>query len=71
MLKLLATATVGLLLPLLVYSGEATARGAGHGLGAGAAPVDCPANTCNPRGGPVARDIKYCKASNCRKGGPK
>lgn len=29
--------------------------------------VACPASTCNPRGGPRARNINVCKASNCRK----
>lgn len=35
-------------------------------------PITCPIGTCNPAGGPKAKDASYCSAANCRKkAGPK
>lgn len=27
--------------------------------------VTCPAGTCNPKGGPRAKDVRFCTPSNC------
>lgn len=29
----------------------------------------CPAGTCNQKGGPNARDVKFCAAENCKRKG--
>jgi hypothetical protein len=31
----------------------------------------CPPGTCNQNGGPVARDVKFCAAENCKRKGAK
>jgi hypothetical protein len=33
--------------------------------------VECPVGTCNPMGGPKAKDVKYCRPANCKKDAPK
>ena len=47
----------------------ANAQGAGprgaSGKGGSYNVVRCPPNTCGKKGGPQARDIKYCSAANC------
>jgi hypothetical protein len=53
-------------LPLLFNTGEVRAKGAG-----GVNNIACPAGTCGGSGRPRAKDVKFCKASNCPKGMPK
>ena len=53
-------------LPLLFSAGEARA-----GRSAGPNGVECPVGTCNPMGGPKAKDVKYCRPANCKKDAPK
>jgi hypothetical protein len=61
---LLANALIVAAFPFLFGAGEAKAR----------APlnvVQCPVGTCNPKGGPMAKDVGFCKPFNCKKGAAK
>jgi hypothetical protein len=52
-------------LPLLFSAGEVRAKSMGING------VECPVGTCNPMGGPKAKDVKYCRPANCKKDAPK
>jgi hypothetical protein len=64
MLKTVVIAIIAAL-PLLLSAGEVKAKSAGVNG------VACPVGTCGGSGGFKAKDVKYCKASNCPKGMPK
>jgi hypothetical protein len=61
MLKTVVIAIIAAL-PLLFSAGEVRAQ---HGHVNG---VQCPVGSCGGKGGPNAKDVKYCKPSNCGKG---
>jgi hypothetical protein len=64
MLKTVIIAIIAAL-PLLFSAGEVRA---GVGRSSGVNGVACPVGTCGGSGGFKAKDVKYCKASNCKKG---
>ncbi len=66
MLKIIAIATIGVL-PFLLNADAANAQG----RNVSGDYVRCPQNTCSTTGGQRAKNINNCKASNCRKDGPK
>jgi hypothetical protein len=49
-------------LPLLLGAGQVNA-----GIRSGTM-IECPVHTCGGGGGPHAKDVKFCKATNCGKG---
>lgn len=64
MLKMIIVAMIATL-PLLLSAAEVRAQHKGVNG------VECPVGTCGGRGGTRAKEVKYCKASNCPKGAPK
>jgi hypothetical protein len=50
-------------LPLLFISAGQVNAGIKSGSN-----IFCPVGTCGSKGGPHAKDIKFCKASHCGKG---
>jgi hypothetical protein len=64
MLKTVVIAIIAAL-PLLFSAGEVRAQHVGTNG------VQCPVGTCNGMGGSKAKEVKYCKPSNCKKGAPK
>jgi hypothetical protein len=65
MLKTIVVVIVAAI-PFMFSAGEARAQHKGAGGG-----VQCPVGSCGGNGGPGARDVKYCKPSNCKPGAPK
>jgi hypothetical protein len=61
MLKIVIVATIAAL-PILFGAGQVNA-----GIKSGSM-VSCPVGTCGGGGGPHAKDVKFCKASNCGQG---
>jgi hypothetical protein len=53
-------------LPLVFEAGQVQAR-----MGANYNKIVCNVGTCGGNGGPKAKDVKFCKASNCGKKGMK
>lgn len=53
----ITTLATALILLLVSGVGEAAFAQGGN---------SCPPGTCNPKGGPVAKDLKFCSASNCQ-----
>jgi hypothetical protein len=64
--KIIAIAAIGIL-PFLFNADEANAQG----RNVSGDYLRCPVNTCSKGGGQRVKDINNCKASNCRKDGPK
>ena len=55
------TTTLATVLILILVSGVGEAA-----FAQGGNLISCPPGTCNPKGGPVAKDLKFCSASNCQ-----
>jgi len=70
MLKILTVVTVAALLLVFNLGETATAQFRGTPSGAGTTGGKCPTGTCSQGGGQIAKDTKYCAASNCRRPQP-
>src|SRR5262245_10678497 len=67
-LAIVAAAFLAIGITSLINPQEASAQQPGGRGGRGGA-VDCPQNTCNPKGGPKAKNASLCSAANCKAGG--
>jgi hypothetical protein len=68
MSKILTIVTVAALLLVFNLGETATAQlFRGTASGAGTSGGKCPTGTCAQGGGQIAKDTKYCAASNCKR----